>query len=182
MRKSASAPGDRFDRHVDRWRRRAPGDLLEIWFRPKPFETERLYVRLGARILKRYVPTGGDLVMQWLRRRNRDPRLIGPSVESLRRFERLTRVAEAVHLIGALAGALLAARRFRDGSLSNMELASASVLNLTLGLWPVVLQRYNRLRLYRAMKKATSKEVSRRALARHMIIFRTCASRNPDSH
>jgi hypothetical protein len=159
---AGTAPGDRFDRHSDRWRRRAPDDLLEIWFRPKPFETEQLYVRLGARVLKRYVPTGGDLVMKWLRRHNHEYRLISPSVESLRRFERLTRVAEAVHLIGALAGALLAARRFRAGSLSRVALASASVLNLTLGLWPVVLQRYNRLRLYRAMEKAASTKVSRR--------------------
>jgi hypothetical protein len=134
-------------------RERVPGDLLEIWFRPKPFESERLYLRLGARVLKRYVPTGGDLVMQLLRRRNPDCRLIVPSIESLRRFERFTRVAEAVHLIGALAGARLAARRFRAGSLSKAGLASATILNLTLGLWPVVLQRYNRLRLYRAIEK-----------------------------
>ncbi len=41
---------------------------FDIWFRPKGFESERLYERLGALLIKRYVPTGGDLVMQRLRR------------------------------------------------------------------------------------------------------------------
>jgi hypothetical protein len=36
---------------------------LDVWFRPKGFESERLYKRLGALLIKRYVPTGGDLVM-----------------------------------------------------------------------------------------------------------------------
>src|SRR5258708_35378737 len=42
--------------------------VFDVWFRPKAFESERLYERLGALLIKRYVPTGGDLVMQRLRR------------------------------------------------------------------------------------------------------------------
>jgi hypothetical protein len=45
----------------------APLSRWDIWFRPKRFESERLYERLGALVIKRYVPTGGDLVMQRLR-------------------------------------------------------------------------------------------------------------------
>lgn len=39
-------------------------DVLDVRFRPKGFESERLYERLGALVPKRYVPTGGDLVMR----------------------------------------------------------------------------------------------------------------------
>jgi hypothetical protein len=42
--------------------------ILDVWFRPKGFESERLYERLGALVIKRYVPTGGDLVMRRVRR------------------------------------------------------------------------------------------------------------------
>jgi hypothetical protein len=47
---------------------------FDIWFRPKTFESERLYERLGARVIKRYVPTGGDLVMRRLRRHHPERR------------------------------------------------------------------------------------------------------------
>jgi hypothetical protein len=137
--------------------------LIDVWFRPKQFETERFYVRLGALIVKRYVPTGGDVVMQRLRRRDPGRRSIDSSPKSLRRFERGTRIAEAVHLVGFVVFFRLALPRFSAGSLSKFGLAVASALNLTLGLWPVVLQRYNRLPLYRAIEIASRTASKRRS-------------------
>jgi hypothetical protein len=130
--------------------------LLDSWFRPRRFETERFYELLGARLLKRYVPTGGDLVMRWLRRRNPSARLLrGANLESLRRFERWTRVAEAVHLAGFAGFAALAGWHFTHGSLSGTGLGAALVLDLAFGLWPVTLPRYNRLRAIRAIEIVT---------------------------
>jgi Glycosyl-4,4'-diaponeurosporenoate acyltransferase len=125
--------------------------VLDVWFKPKRFENERLYRRLGARVLKRYMPTGGDFVMRRLRRRNPDRRLVRPVLHALRQFERWTRVAEAVHLTGFVAFAALTVRQYTAGALGPGGLTVAVTLNLTLGLWPVVLQRYNRLRAYRAI-------------------------------
>jgi hypothetical protein len=83
----------------------------------------------------------------------RSLRLLDPaSLESLRRFERWTRVAEAVHVVGFVGFAALAGWRFIDGSLSATGLGVALLLDLTFGLWPAVLQRYNRLRLCRARR------------------------------
>jgi hypothetical protein len=127
-------------------------DAFDVWFRPKGFESERLYERLGALLLKRYVPTGGDLVMQRLRRHHPGRRWVTPSIQSLRRYERRTRLNESIHLIGFIAFAVLAAKKFASESLTAFGLTVALILNLLLGLWPVVLQRYNRLRLYRAIK------------------------------
>jgi hypothetical protein len=56
-----------------------------------------------------------------------------------------------IHLIGFIGGMLLIAGKFASGSLTQFGLIIALTLNLILGLWPVVLQRYNRLRLYRAI-------------------------------
>jgi hypothetical protein len=135
--------------------------LLDFWFQPKRFETTRLYQALGARLLKRYVPTGGDLVMRRLRRRYPQAHLIGPAPEALRRFERWTRLAEAIHLAGFAAFAALTAQQAAAGSLSPAGLTVAVSLNLTLGLWPVVLQRYNRLRAYQAIHAAASRSTPR---------------------
>jgi|GEM_PF-1325450 len=124
---------------------------FDLWFRPKDFESERLYQRLGALLIKRYVPTGGDLVMQRLRRHHPSRRWVTSTLQSLCRYERKTRLNETIHLIGFIGFTVLAASKFAAGSLTAFGLTVALVLNLILGLWPVVLQRYNRLRLYRAI-------------------------------
>jgi len=130
--------------------------IFDAWFRPKAFESEQLYERLGALLLKRYVPTGGDLIMRRLRRGHPERRWVTASLRSLRLYERRTRLNESIHLIGFAAFAILAASKFASGSLTALGLMVALVLNLILGLWPVVLQRYNRLRLYRAILRRLS--------------------------
>jgi hypothetical protein len=125
--------------------------FLDVWFRPKSFESERLYERLGALVIKRYVPTGGDLVMRRVRRHHPKRRLATSSLRSLHQLERGTRISELIHLIGFAAFSLLAMTRFASGSLTAVGLVTALALTLIFGLWPAVLQRYNRLRLYRAI-------------------------------
>ena len=125
--------------------------IFDVWFRPKGFESERLYERLGALLLKRYVPTGGDLVMRRLRRDHPERRWVTSSLRSLWQYERRTRLNELIHLIGFLGFTVLIASKFASGSLTMLGFTFALALNLTFGLWPVVLQRYNRLRLYRAI-------------------------------
>ena len=125
---------------------------LDIWFRPKRFESERLYERLGALIIKRYVPTGGDLVMLWLRRNHPERRWVTSDLMSLRKYEGRTRLNESIHLVGFVGFVALAAEKFVSETLSVRGLMIALALNLVFGLWPVILQRYNRLRLYRAIE------------------------------
>ncbi len=142
--------------------------LLDVWFRPKCFESERLYERLGAPLIKRYVPTGGDLVMRRLRRHHPGRRWVTSSLQSLLQYERRTRLNELIHLIGFIGFTVLAASKFASGSLTVLGLTFALALNLIFGLWPVVLQRYNRLRLYRAIdtRSYLSDRQRRRAEAR----------------
>lgn len=110
---------------------------------------------MGALLIKRYVPTGGDLVMRYLRHRHPKSRWVVASLKSLRQFERRTRLNESIHLIGFVSFAALAAYKFASGALTALGLTLALALNLVLGLWPVVLQRYNRLRLYRAIETSS---------------------------
>ena len=92
--------------------------ILDVRFRPKGFESERLYERLGALVIKRYVPTGGDLVMRGVRRHHPKRRLATSSLRSLHQLERGTRLSEFTHLIGFLGFSLLAASKFASGSLT----------------------------------------------------------------
>jgi hypothetical protein len=125
---------------------------FDFWFRPKRFESERLYALLGALLIKRFVPTGGDLVMQNLRRRNPGSSWIKPNLRSLRQFEQRTRVNESVHLVGSVSGIGWAIWKYSSGLLSLTGLSVALVLACIIGFWPITLQRYNRLRLYRVME------------------------------
>jgi glycosyl-4,4'-diaponeurosporenoate acyltransferase len=54
-------------------------------------------------------------------------------------------------LVGFVGFSLLALSKFASGSLTAVGLVMALALTLIFGLWPAVLQRYNRLRLYRAI-------------------------------
>ncbi len=80
-----------------------------------------------------------------------------PSIQSLRGYEQRTRLNESIHLVGFIGFTVLAANKFASGSLTARGLAVGLGLNLILGLWPVVLQRYNRLRLYRALNLHSQK-------------------------
>ncbi|MEA2260807.1 MAG: hypothetical protein QOJ51_3632 [Acidobacteriaceae bacterium] len=123
-----------------RWLGRvAPLSRWDIWFRPKRFESEPLYERLGALVIKRYVPTSGDLVMQRLRRNHPGRRWVTSSLQSLWQYERRTRLNESIHLIGFVGFTVLIASKFASGSLTVLGFTFALVLNLTFGLWPVAL-------------------------------------------
>ena len=96
--------------------------VFDVWFRPKGFESERLYERLGALLIKRYVPTGGDLVMQRLRRHHPGRRWVTSTLQSLCGYERRTRLNESIHLIGFIGFTVLAATKFSAGSLKALGL------------------------------------------------------------
>jgi hypothetical protein len=104
-----------------------------------------------ARVIKRYVPTGGDLVLRRLRRHHPGRRWGTSSLQSLCTYERRTRLNESIHLVGFVGFTGFALSKFASGSLTALGLAVALALNLILGLWPAILQRYNRLRLCRAI-------------------------------
>ena len=89
--------------------------------------------------------------MRRLRRNHPGWRWVTSSLHSLHRYERRTRLNESIHIIGFIGFTVLIVARFASGSLTVIGLTVALTINLILGLWPVVLQRYNRLRLYRVI-------------------------------
>ncbi len=137
-------------RYLNRDKLSFGGKLVELWFAPKPFESEGLYERLGVRYLKRYVPTGGDYFIQKFGIRIVD---IQGDLDALIRFEQLTRIHEALHIFFFLVFLGYSLRRWRAGKTSFPGFLFALLVCVGLILSPVELQRYNRIRTYRVIRR-----------------------------
>ena len=122
---------------------------LKKWYlRLRPFELQGngvIYTRLGARIYKKFVPTSGDLVtrMRGIKRLNIVE--TGDRREALENYLNLTLKWEWRHLISAVflqSWALLA------GTFLGMEhFWISSTINIFVNFYPIIVQRFNRVRL-----------------------------------
>ncbi len=129
------------------------GRAWDVWFAPKRWESERRYARLGVRVLKKYVPTGGELVGRWLYRRF-GWRLLdaGGGGAALRRYEKMTRDFEAIHLTAFLGFTAQLTYRCATGQSNAVRCGLTLAFYLLVLIYPITLQRYNRLRLYAALR------------------------------
>ena len=118
-----------------------------------------LYRCLGVPLFKRYVPTSGD----WVARR-RGQRRIPPGGHSvlhdLRNYERLTRRIEWRHLGGFVAMGV--GIELTDTMLGSTAVAWLWVANIALNFYPIMLQRYNRMRIGRVLQRVPVKRARAR--------------------
>jgi len=128
----------------------------DFWFAPKRFESPQLYERLGALWIKRYVPTGGDYFRKKYGVRVID---IKSNIESLLKFEERTRLYEVIHLGAFLAFLLFSIWQLVSGRTNGIGFVIACVVYVMLILSPVLLQRYNRIRVYEAIRRMRQKQV-----------------------
>jgi len=124
--------------------------VLDGWFAPKRFESPALYEHLGVRLIKRYVPTGGDF---FIRRYGIRIATIRGDLESLIRFERLTRRLEAIHELAFLGFLAFSLWRAITRQTTLFDFGFAVVVYVVLILSPAMLQRYNRLRIYPVIRR-----------------------------
>lgn len=129
--------------------------LIDLWFAPKAFESQKLYERLGVRIIKRYVPTGGDYFIQ-----KHGVRIINlqNNIDSMIRFEKRTRLYEAIHVLVFLGFLTWSARRLLRRDTTALDFCFAVLVYVALILSPAVLQRYNRIRIYRAIQLLSKRQ------------------------
>lgn len=119
--------------------------VSDAWFSPKSFESEELYERLGIRTFKKYMPTSGDLVMRHVWRKTRKVR----GIDSLRRLERGTRLPEKLHLVGLFA--------FPIAGVLVDQIGWANAINVVFNIYPIMLQRYNRIRYQGVLRRMESR-------------------------
>lgn len=126
--------------------------MLE-YFEPKSFETfnrKTIYEYFGIRFFKKYLITDGDLVRKWRIIKqinlNRDSRIL-----ELQHAEKETRKYEIIHLIFILISVLIVV--FNYNQLSFVQWTLIIAINLYANVYPIFLQRYNRIRILRTLKK-----------------------------
>ena len=124
--------------------------LADDYFKPKSFEKSgRLYEALGVRgFQKLYFMTLGKLVEGLC---GQKPGLSDISDESLENYENFTRGLEMIHLPLAAVCSPLVIRLFANGDykLGAINLAIQALVNY----YPIMLQRYNRARVYRILER-----------------------------
>jgi len=130
------------------WFKQTVGKITDAWFDPKSFEENpELYEKLGVRTYKKYMPISGDVVYRavykklgapdWARHGN---------LQSLKNMERFTRVLEAGHEAGLAIWASGIGLMLANGHIK--EAAFWGGMNMLVNVYPIMLQRYNRSRLY----------------------------------
>lgn len=130
--------------------------LIKFWdwyLEPKQFEMGNnaiFYRRLGIRLFKRYLPTSGDIISRsrGIRRIPLNRKIL---VESLQKYKRVTINYEWRHIFGGvsmLALSWLSIEFYNKGSWLWLLIA-----NLIINGYPIMLQRYNRIRINDALSK-----------------------------
>jgi len=123
------------------------------YFKPKRFELigqRTIYNFLGIKIFKKYLPTTGDLMRRWRNIKQIDLTQ-SDKVSQLYQYEKQTRTYEWRHIIGALLFILFTLMLERE--LTLFDWIFLPILNLYINIYPIFLQRYNRIRILKVLKK-----------------------------
>jgi glycosyl-4,4'-diaponeurosporenoate acyltransferase len=122
------------------------------YFKPKAFEFYRdktIYELVGIKIFKKYLPTTGDII-----RKKRKIIQINIGSEDkkneLYKYEKKTRNYEWRHLIGVLIFIVLTL--LLDRKLTIFDWVLLPFLNLYINIYPIFLQRYNRIRIIKVLQ------------------------------
>lgn len=122
------------------------------YFKPKRFEEFRgksIYEYLGVIFFIKYLLLT-DLIMFRLRKRNHISSKNGIANE-LRRLEWQTRRDEVIHLIFMLLIVALAIKQ--KESVSSVQWALIFLINLYANIYPIFVQRHNRIRLTKLLRR-----------------------------
>lgn len=125
------------------------------YFEPQSFEryhSRTIYEYLGVKTFKKYLITDGDLVRRWRgikqishHQENR--------IEELKKAVRETIKFEVIHLFFLLLSILIVVSQYQEMTL--LKLSIIVVINLYANIYPIFLQRYNRIRLLRVLGKVS---------------------------
>ncbi|MFZ4544665.1 MAG: hypothetical protein ACOYOA_11480 [Saprospiraceae bacterium] len=122
------------------------------YFKPRKIELYRnrtIYELVGIRIFKKYLPTSGDLVRKWSNIVQIKSSESG-RINELYRIEQKTRTYEIRHIFGAVG--FMAIVLITDKELTVLDVCFLVVLNLCVNIYPIFLQRYNRIRIIRILQ------------------------------
>lgn len=135
---------------------------FDLWFDPKSFESEELYEKIGIKTYKKYLPTGEITARIMWKYTKKNAFIAGSSEGSLRSYEKFTRIYETIHITMLSIGITIIALNLAAGDI-NSAICNLGMQTLV-NVYPVILQRYNRLRLYGAMEQSKRREANKKPL------------------
>jgi uncharacterized integral membrane protein len=130
------------------------------YFTPRKWERHgngAIYRWLGVAVYKRHLPTTGDLMRRWRGLKHVDLAR-GSRRDELLHAEQMTRRYEWRHWIGCVVFILLAIlidQQSNGREFTVLDGVFLVALNLVINVYPIMLQRYNRVRIMRVLEKCT---------------------------
>jgi glycosyl-4,4'-diaponeurosporenoate acyltransferase len=130
---------------------------MKSYYEPKKFEfygNHTIYDYVGIRWYKKYLPFTGDLARKW---RNLIQINLNKSqrINELYRYEKKTRNYEIRHIIGIIIFLVLVF--LSNKKLTLFDIVFLTFLNLSVNIYPILLQRYNRIRIIKLLKNLGEK-------------------------
>ncbi len=124
--------------------------LPASYYRVRPFErTGRVYEKLGVRLFRWFVPDG-DAANRWRRRTDPAFRIIR-NRRYAQAFRQRTELSEKSHLVMLVLGAMSACFAWAIGWTGWAIYLTAG--NIAVNLYPILLQRYTRARLFAVLNR-----------------------------
>ncbi len=129
----------------------AEKEEMKNYFKPKKIESYRnqtIYEFVGIKLYKKYLPMTGDIARK---RRNIIQIKLNKSgrINELHRYERQTRKNELRHIIATIL--CIGLVFINDRKLSFLDIVFLTSLNLYLNIYPIFLQRHNRIRIIKVL-------------------------------
>jgi glycosyl-4,4'-diaponeurosporenoate acyltransferase len=124
---------------------------MKSYFKPKKnefYRNQTIYEFFGIKLYKKYLPMTGDIARKW---RNVTQIKLNKSerINELYRYERQTRNNELRHVVATIGCVGLIF--ITDKKLSYLDLILLTSLNLYLNIYPIFLQRHNRIRIIKVL-------------------------------
>jgi hypothetical protein len=124
---------------------------MKSYFKPKKIESYRnqtIYEFFGIKLYKKYLPMTGDIARK---RRNIIQIKLNKSerINELYRYERQTRNNELLHIITTIG--CIGLIFINDKKLSSLDIVFLTALNLYINIYPIFLQRHNRIRIIKVL-------------------------------
>lgn len=124
--------------------------ISDFYFAPKPWESVGLYEKLGLKSVKKLTPSEllfrkytSDHKLSWFTLDMNTP-------QAAREYDKFTRIWESIHAMGIVFAAIY----FFDRGVGFDGSTAVNYFVLIGNLTPVLIQRYNRSRVYRILERA----------------------------
>lgn len=131
--------------------------FADAYFRPKSWEIVRgttIYSFIGIRFYKTFIPISRDGLIHQKHRISGDI----DTLDALQLYERKTRVYELRHWFGIMGTIIIAC--YVPHQFTLFDYSFLLLLTLIVNIYPITLQRHNRIRIYKVINMLKTKHSS----------------------